>query len=495
MTLPSRSLSLLLLTVLLCACTPESYYPAGSDFEPFHNTGGGQIDPGGDRYGELVENSFIPAAEEATSTFSVDADGGSYANLRRFLQQDDALPPSGAIRIEEMINYFDMDYSFGATEEPIALNGEVSGCPWAADHRLVRIGIQGRPLEVVPPSNFVFLVDVSGSMGGDDRLGLLKAGMHRLVDEMDGSDFLSIVTYAGRTAVHLPATSARDKRTLRRAIDRLESGGSTNGGAGIVLAYAEAARNFIPEGNNRVFVGTDGDFNVGMTSHDELIELIEEKRESGVFLTVLGVGRGNYNEATLEQIANKGNGTYEYLDKAAELDQVFFHETGKFYTVAQDVKVQVTFNPELVTAYRLIGYENRLLNEKDFTDDTKDAGEIGAGQNVTALYEIIPAGGPAATAKSPAFTVAFRYKEPTAASSSEIFLDVMDDSGTFAAASDQQRLAGSIAAFGQILRQSKYGGTATLSEIEGWLESVGLPDPQGQRGELLELVRTAESLR
>ncbi|MEM6770825.1 MAG: von Willebrand factor type A domain-containing protein, partial [Bacteroidota bacterium] len=339
----------------------------------------------GERYAETTENPFVDVAKEAISTFSIDADGGSYANVRRFLQQERMLPPPAAVRTEEFINYFPLNYPFTNQEHPIALNGEISSCPWAEDHRLVRIGIQGKPLATaeIPRSNFVFLVDVSGSMDSRGKLDLLKAGMHRFVDAMSPEDYLSIVTYASRTGVHLKSTSGSDKRAIRVSIDALEAGGGTNGGAGIMLAYEQADKNFIPKGNNRILLGTDGDFNVGLTNHDELISLIENKRKDGVFLTVLGVGSGNYNEATMEQLANKGNGTYEYLDKLAQLEKVFFGERGKFFTVAKDVKVQVEFNPKQVAQYRLIGYENRMLETQDFTDDAKDAGEIGAGQSIT----------------------------------------------------------------------------------------------------------------
>lgn len=446
----------------------------------------------GDEYGTLVENPFINTADETTSTFSIDADGGSYANVRRFLEQDNQLPADGAVRTEELINYFDLNYPADNAGHPISLNGEVSSCPWAAGHRLVRIGIQGEniPGDALPNSNFVFLIDVSGSMSSGDKLGLIKSGMHRFVDQMKPEDRLAIVVYAARTEVHLPSTSGRDKSAIRRSIDQLESGGGTNGGAGIILAYEQAESHFITGGNNRILLATDGDFNVGLTSKDQLIELIEEKRESGVFLTVLGVGRGNYNEATMEQLANKGNGTYEYLDKLAQLEKVFFHETGKFYTVAKDVKVQVAFNPELVKAYRLIGYENRVLANEDFEDDNEDAGEIGAGQNITALYEIIPA--PEVVSRSePSFTVDFRYKLPAGNVSIPLSLSIVDEGKTFDQASDYTRFTGSVAAFGLLLLDSEYKGTVTYDNILNWLETVQLEDEFGYYQELKVLVRKA----
>ncbi len=450
-------------------------------------------EPTGDRYAEKTENAFISTTDQNTSTFAIDADGGSYANVRRFLEQDGQLPPPDAVRTEEMINYFDIDYPFDNPGHPIALNGEITACPWAEGNRLVRIGIQGRPVaEEDLPANFVFLIDVSGSMSSGDKLPLLKAGMHRFVDKMGKDDYISIVTYASRTEVHLNATSGEDKKNIRRVIDRLRSGGGTNGGAGIQLAYEQAEEFLIDGGNNRILLGTDGDFNLGLSNPEALLELIEEKRESGIFLTVLGVGRGNFNEAMMEQIANKGNGTYEYLDKVSQLEKVFFEESGKFNTVAKDVKVQVKFNPGQVKAYRLIGYENRLLNNEDFTDDTKDAGEIGAGQNVTALYEVIPTSQGATT--GPAFTIDFRYKLPDEDRSIPISLEVMDKGHSFAAASDQQRFVASVAGFSMLLLQSDYRGTATYDEVSLWLNDVRLPDDHDHIEELKGLVAIARRL-
>ncbi|MGB3800982.1 MAG: von Willebrand factor type A domain-containing protein [Lewinella sp.] len=487
-----RFLSVLLFC-LLTACHTDL-----SDSVPFSPIASfaehdGTDQPAGDQYGRLLENDFVATSEEPVSTFSIDADGGSYANIRRFLESDRQLPPDGAVRIEEMINYFDLDYPAPTADTPIALNGEVAGCPWNPDNRLVRIGIQGRDLGEAPPANYVFLVDVSGSMSSPDKIGLLQQGLHRFADGMSDDDYLSIVTYAGSTGVVLPSTPGSDKSRIRATIERLETGGGTNGAAGIHLAYDEAAKHFIEGGNNRIFLGTDGDFNVGVTDTDALIELIEEKRASGVFFTALGVGRGNYNEAMLEQIANHGNGTYEYLDKPEELEKVFVHETGKFFTVAQDVKVQVAFNPEVIESYRLIGYENRLLQTEDFEDDTKDAGEIGAGQNITALYEIVPAS-KQATQKTQAFTVDFRYKEPGATESILLSLSVTDDGATFASATDQFRFVASVAGFGQLLRDSKYAGSATYEEVRIWLSTTTLPDPHGYKGELEELIETAKNL-
>ena len=483
-------LPIVVLTFSLWGCYSDGDLAPILSFPDIVSTVGEEGEPG-----TIVENPFVLTSDENTSTFSIDADGGAYANVRRYLEQDGTLPPPEAVRTEELINYFDLDYPFDNPGHPISLNGEVSGCPWSDTSRLIRIGIEGEsiPEQELPFSNFVFLIDVSGSMGSNDKIGLIKAGMHRFVDQMRDPDHLSIVTYAGSTRVHMGSTSGGDKSSIRRSIDQLETGGGTNGGAGIILAYNEAAANFIPGGNNRIFLATDGDFNVGIADFDELIDLIETKREGGVFLTSLGVGRGNYAEQTLEQIANKGNGTYEYLDKTEQLEKVFFQETGKFYTVAKDVKVQVAFNPDLVKAYRLIGYENRVLENEDFEDDTEDAGEIGAGQNITALYEIIPVSG-ADARSAPSFTIDFRYKLPDADTSIPLSLEITDEGNDFESASDYSQFTAAVAGFGLVLIDSRYRGTADYNGVLRWLEEAGLEDPHGWKAEFRELVETARGM-
>lgn len=448
----------------------------------------------GDRYVESTENPFIDVEQEAISTFSIDADGASYANIRRFLQDDNQLPPSGAIRTEEMINYFDMGYDFDNTNEAIALNGEVSACPWNKAHKLVRIGIQGKPLDpdAIPPSNFVFLIDVSGSMSSEDKLELLKNGFLELVNTMSEKDRVAIVTYAGRAGVVLPSTSGKDKSTIRKAIRSLGSGGSTAGAEGITTAYEIAEDNFIQDGNNRIILGTDGDFNVGISNTDALIKLIEEKRESGLYLTVMGVGRGNLNDAMLEQIANHGNGTYEYIDCIKQLRKVFITERSKFFAVAKDVKVQIKFSPQTVQSYRLIGYENRILATEDFEDDSKDAGEIGAGQNITALYEILPV--KRAFKAEPMLNIDFRYKSPEAIQSKPLSLTITDNGNSFGASSDHMRFVASVAAFSMMLRDSEYKGDVTYQDIIRWSESAMSYDPEGFRAAFRDLVRRASGI-
>lgn len=444
---------------------------------------------GGDRYNDFEENPFVKVTDQPVSTFSVDADGASYANVRRFLQQDRALPPKAAVRTEEMINYFDLDYPFAEANHPIDLNGEVSECPWNISNKLIRIGIKGQPLPPgeVPPANFVFLIDVSGSMGAEDKLELLKSEFKLFVDQLSADDKVAIVTYAGSAGVVLPSTSGSEKNTIKNAIDQLGSGGSTAGAEGIITAYKIAEENFTEGGNNRIIIGTDGDFNVGPASQDELVDLIKEKRESGIFITVLGVGRGNLNDGALEQIANNGNGTYEYIDNLAQLRKVFIYDYSKFYTVAKDVKVQVDFNPTLVDSYRLIGYENRLLEEDEFENDTVDGGEIGADQNITALYEIIPVSG-ANLRAFPTFTIDFRYKLPSSDVSIPLNLEVFDENTSFAESSDFMRFTASIAAFSMVLRDSEYKGTATPEKVSSWLSSTSLTDVHNFKSELRSLV-------
>jgi Ca-activated chloride channel family protein len=345
-------------------------------------------------YDAILENRFLNVQRNAISTFSIDVDGASYSNVRRFLESGQ-VPPPGSVRIEEMINYFHYDYPQPLGEDPFSINTEMSACSWNPDHRLVLVGLQGRKIATgkLPASNLVFLVDVSGSMQDENKLPLVKASMKMLVDQLREQDKVSIVVYAGNAGLVLPPTSGSQKQAIRDAIDKLEAGGSTAGGAGILLAYQVATKNFITNGNNRVILCTDGDFNVGLSSDAALESLIEDERKSGVFLTVLGYGMGNYKDNKMQKLAGKGNGNHAYIDGLGEAKKVLVNEFGgTLFTIAKDVKLQVEFNPGRVQAYRLIGYENRMLNQEDFNNDLKDAGELGSGHTVSALYEIIPAG-------------------------------------------------------------------------------------------------------
>ncbi len=446
-------------------------------------------------YIEIAENDFIDASKLSTSTFSIDADGASYSNARRFLMEQKTMPPVGSIRTEELINYFDLDYPNLESEHPITLNGEVSDCPWNSKNKLVRIGIKGKEISEAnkPASNFVFLIDVSGSMGGKDRIQLLKQGFIEFTDQLDEKDRVAIVTYAGSAGVALASTSGADKKKIKRAISGLGSGGGTAGAQGIISAYKIAQDNFIEGGNNRVILGTDGDFNVGVSNLEDLIKLIEDKRDQGVYLTVLGVGRGNLNDAMLEQVANHGNGTYEYIDRVDQLKKVFIYESSKFYSVAKDVKVQVDFNPEVVKSYRLIGYENRILNKEDFEDDTKDAGEIGANQNITALYEVEP--NPNQNFQTiPTLSIDFRYKLPDADKSIPMNLQIFDQGNSFEESSDFMQFTASVASYSMLLFNSKYKGNSSFSNVGQWLSKTNLRDDYGFKSELKQMVAAAQAM-
>ena len=448
--------------------------------------------PNTERYKDYEENPFINTADEAVSTFSIDADGGSYCVARRFLNLGQK-PPKASVRIEEYINYFTFDYQEPAGDENIALNSEVSTCPWAPGHYLLRLGIKGKtiPEKELPNSNFVLLIDVSGSMDSNDKLGLLKVGFKQMVDEMRPTDRIAIVTYAGSVEVLLNSTFCEDedKDKIKKAIDRLGAGGSTAGGAGIKMAYEIAEKNFIPDGNNRIILGTDGDFNVGISSKEELVEFIEQKRESGVYLTVLGVGTGNLNDAMMEQVANHGNGNYEYIDNVKQIKKVFVYEKSKFHTIAKDSKVQVTFNPEKVKSYRLIGYENRMLNKEDFENDKVDAGEIGAGQTITAIYELVL--NDAANA-SPFGTFDFRYIKPHETQSRPLSHSIESEVTPISQSSENMRFVTAVTGFGLQMKQSKYKGNATKSMVLELGSNAVSFDPNGFRAEFLELVKNVE---
>lgn len=370
---------------LIQSCNNGSYMDGG-----FYSFDSSDQDVSNENYKFYAENLFVNVGAQPVSTFSVDADGGSYANMRRFMTLGDTVPRN-AVRIEEFINYFTFDYAEPTDGESVALNSEIASCPWNASHHLIRVGMKAKSLSAteMSSSNFVFLIDVSGSMSSVDKLQLLKSGFKLMVDQLGANDRVAIVTYAGDAAVLLKSTSGNEKTKIKKAIDKLGAGGSTAGAKGLITAYEIAEENFIKNGNNRIIIGSDGDFNVGPSSTDELVTLVEKKRESGVYITTLGVGTGNFNDNMMEQIANKGNGNYEYIDCAEELVKVFINEKSKFFTVAKDSKIQITFNPNKVQSYRLIGYENRSLKQEDFANDSTDAGEIGAGQTITALYEVV----------------------------------------------------------------------------------------------------------
>ncbi len=468
-------------------------------------------------YDNISENKFLKVTDNPLSTFSIDVDAASYSNVRRFLNQGQ-LPPAGAVRIEEMVNYFKYEYPQPKNDDPFSINTEISDAPWNKDHKLVLIGLQGKKIatENLPASNLTFLIDVSGSMQGPERIGLVKASMKMLVDQLREQDKVSIVVYAGAAGLILPPTSGANKTKIKEAIDNMEAGGSTAGGAGIKLAYKTAKENFSKGGNNRVILCTDGDFNVGESSDDAMERLIEEERKSGVFLTVLGYGMGNYQDAKMQKLADKGNGNHAYIDGITEAKKVLVNEFGgTLFTIAKDVKLQIEFNPAKVQGYRLIGYENRMLAKEDFNNDKKDAGELGSGHTVTALYEVIPAGVESSflndvdplkyqnnTTKNnnknsntdEILTVKFRYKAPDGDVSKLITHPVSDDRIAIAKTTDNFRFAASVAQFGMLLRNSAFKSNASFSDVLSLARKAKGNDEEGYRSEFVRLVESAQLL-
>ena len=468
--------------------------------------------PNTESYSRINENPFHRVGQEPLSTFSIDVDTASYANVRRFLTQN-TLPPKDAVRIEELINYFPYNDPPPSGDDPFSVHVEIAGCPWNADHRLARIGLTGRPIEneARKASNLVFLIDVSGSMMPPEKLPLLKSALQMLVEQLGENDRVAIVVYAGASGLVLPSTSCIRKAEVLSALENLQAGGSTNGGAGIQLAYDVATANFIKGGTNRVVLATDGDFNVGMASEGELTRLIEAKAKSGVFLSVLGFGGGNLKDSIMEKLADQGNGNYAYIDSLREAEKVLVKEMGAtLVTIAKDVKIQVEFNPAQVGAYRLIGYENRLLRNEDFANDAKDAGEIGAGHHVTALYEIVPPDKvsdlpgvgplkyqkPAANSEpsDEAFTVKLRYKQPDGDKSRLIERGVEDKGTMYADASADFQFASAVAGFGMLLRNSPDKGSLTYEGVLELAAPGARDDATGYRKEFVELVRKAQGL-
>ncbi len=462
-----------------------------------------------EEYDRIYENQFMAVQENPLSTFSIDVDTASYSNMRRFLNNNQ-LPPEDAVRIEELVNYFTYDYPQPEGEDPFSITINGAACPWNRAHQLVRIGLQGKVYqeEEIPPSNLVFLVDVSGSMNSANKLPLLKASLKMLVRQLTGEERVAIVVYAGAAGQVLESTPGHYKQKILSAIDRLQAGGSTAGGAGIKLAYNIAKQNFIKGGNNRVILATDGDFNVGVSSNAELVRMIEDKRQDGIFLTVLGFGMGNYKDSKMEQLANKGNGNYYYIDTDREAQKVLVQELGStLFTIAKDVKIQVEFNPGQVKAYRLIGYENRMLAKEDFNDDTKDAGELGAGHTVTALYEIVPAESTETfrsvddlvyqqnqvVESQDLMTVKLRYKQPDGHKSRLIQQSIRSGEMADTPQGDFQ-FAAAVAEFGLLLRNSEFKGQASYHHVLEQAARAGGEDPYGYRGEFLDLVRRAQQL-
>jgi Ca-activated chloride channel family protein len=493
---------------------PVSYYTSGvvgglntcyDAMIPDFNTEG---------YSTIHENGFKDVVNQPLSTFSIDVDRASYSNVRRFINMGQ-LPPVDAVRIEEMINYFSYKYPEPNGEHPFAVYTELSVCPWNSKHQLLHVGLKGKSMDKseLPPSNLVFLIDVSGSMSDANKLPLLKSAFQLLVRELRPEDHVAIVVYAGAAGLVLESTPGSEKDKILEAIDRLQSGGSTAGGEGLLLAYKTAEANFVEGGNNRIILATDGDFNIGVSSNAEMERIVEKEREKGVFITVLGFGMGNYKDDKMEIIADKGNGNYAYIDNIQEARKTMVSEfAGTLFTIAKDVKFQLEFNPARVKSYRLIGYENRLLNDEDFNNDKKDAGEMGAGHTVTALYELIPAGSEENTGSvdplryqansSPVkpnpnaelLTVKLRYKQPDGLTSILYENPVKGKLTEFSATSEEFRFSAAVAEFGMLLRDSEFKAGATIEQVIQIAQGSRGTDEEGYRAEFIKLVKTADAL-
>lgn len=462
-------------------------------------------------YAEIEENKFENPKTKPLSTFSIDVDNASYTNIRRFINNGQEVPKD-AVRLEEMMNYFTYTYPQPKNEHPFSINTEYSSCPWNSEHKLVKIGLQGKKiaLDNLPASNIVFLVDVSGSMEDENKLPLLKESMKVLVNELRPQDKVSIVVYAGAAGMALPPTSGDEKRKIMSAFDDLTAGGSTAGGEGIELAYKIAEENFIKDGNNRIVLATDGDFNVGASSDKAMENLIESKRKTGIFLTCLGYGMGNYKDSKMEVLADKGNGNYAYIDNIQEANRFLGKEfKGSMFAIAKDVKIQIEFNPNLVQSYRLIGYENRKLNDEDFKNDAIDAGELGSGHTVTALYEIIPTGVESSytpsklkytqtettttpSTSSELATIKFRYKKPEGEKSIEMVQIISNQPKSLEQASPDFKFASSVAWFGMKLRDSKYIENKKLEDIISLAKEGMQNDPDGYKSEFIRLAKSAK---
>jgi Ca-activated chloride channel family protein len=499
-----------LFMALLGLCTAScSYYEGerGPNFYDFDPSVPSILHPAeGNRVDEITDNPFVEVAEQPTSTFSVDADGASFTFVRRSIVSHMGIDPAG-IRIEEFLNYFTFDYPTPTDGNTVAINSEMGVCPWNPSHQLIRLGIKGKELtaEETPRANFVFLVDVSGSMYGSDRLDLLKQGLIKLLDLLNPNDRISLITYSGSVSKLLESTPVSQKNKIKNAINKLRADGSTAGGQAMKMAYEEAKANYDPQCNNRVIMGTDGDFNVGVTSTEALLEMVESYAREGIYLTCLGFGYGNLNDSMMETISNHGNGTYHYIDSENEMVKVFVHERERFVSVANDAKCQVTFDGQMVKAYRLIGYENRALNTEDFENDETDAGEIGAGQTITALYEIIPTEQLKESlsngTRQEVATFDFRYKKSLGEESIPLASTIVAENQHSAngqpryAPSENFNFAAGVAAFGLVLRNSPYKGDATLSMAHQLVKNSQNFDPHHYRQQLLELIETAQRRR
>lgn len=494
--------SLFLFALLLAGCSFADY---GDEFY-FKNPEIAMSDEmeqepvSGDRFDEIVDNPFVNVSDQPVSTFSVDADGAAYGIMRKYISKGYTVDKS-SVRIEEYLNYFTFDYPAPMDNHTVAINGEVGVCPWNTAHRLVRLGVKGKSLAAteMPKANFVFLIDVSGSMDSDDKIELLKSGLIELTDQLNPDDRISIITYSGEVKKLLESTPAKKAHEIKNAIKKLNAEGCTAGGKALEMAYKEALNNYILGGNNRVIMGTDGDFNVGVTNTDSLVSMVERYARQGIYMTCCGFGTGNLNDSMMEKISNAGNGTYNYIDCEKEMMKVFVNERERFCAVANDAKCQVTFDSTLVSAYRLIGYENRVMNNEDFVDDTKDAGEIGAGQTITALYEVVPTEWfddcfiDNKTNRHVFATFDFRYKKALSEASLPLQLtlakeDMYDSTLQLLPTTENFRFAAGVASYGMVLRDSPYKGEASLSSAIELVQSACSFDPHSYRKELVELM-------
>ena len=455
---------------------------------------GDGYEPGneGDHFGEIIENKFIKVSEQPVSTFSVDADGASYSYMRRCLSSGH-LPPANSVRAEEFLNYFTFDYSEPSSGEMLAINAEIGTCPWNTGHKLLRLGLKGKSLseQEMPAANYILLVDTSGSMSGSDRIDLLKSGLINMIDYMRPTDRIAIITYSGEVKRVLESTLVKDAKTIKKAIKSLEASGYTPGGAAMKMAYDDAVEHYIKGGNNRIIMCTDGDFNVGVTSTTELVEMVESYLDKGIYLSIMGFGSGNYQDDKMESLSNHGNGTYTYIDSEDEMMKVFVHERAHFVSVANDTKCQVHF-PQWVDCYRLIGYENRVMNNEDFENDKKDAGEIGAGQTVTALYEIVLSETYTQDATPIKYDV--RYKKAMGDESRPLGLEIFKPAENSKTGNEFNFAAG-LAAYAMLLRNSEYKGNADYSMVKELIKSAEKPsdgvDPLKLRSKLLDLIEIA----
>ena len=489
---------IILLSLAVAACSKGYYYEVSPDAmkgdASYYKEAAAadQEQPQDPQFDNIVENPFVKVSEQPVSTFSIDADGASYAYMRRCIKTKYNIDPQ-SIRTEEFLNYFTFNYSDPTGDETLGINAEIGPCPWSASHKLLRLGLKGKsiPEDELPPANFIFLVDTSGSMSGTDRIDLLKSGLCNLVDNMRITDRVAIITYSGSVSMVLESTLVQDAPAIKKAIKGLVASGSTAGGQAMKMAYDEATEHYIKGGNNRIIMCTDGDFNVGVSSTQELTDMVESYLDKNIYLSIMGFGMGNYQDARMESLAGHGNGTYTYIDCEDEMMKVFVHERSNFFSVANDTKCQISFT-DAVDSYRLIGYEHRIMNNEDFEDDTKDAGEIGAGQTVTALYELIPAQGFEPSAQAATFDV--RYKKALGEESRPLSINITVPAENLENTPEFSFAAG-VTAYALTLRKSEYKGSASFDMAKELVKNgIGqAPDPLKLRTQLIDLIEKAAS--